>query len=157
MRVVLHFHVLFPFTLEIVIFQVFQLTALVFCGPATRGERFIIRFYCVIIKEEEVRGVLLCSQDFVLSPHFTQTSLFSESGWPMLAESVTNADSVMSSPVCAPWSIVETACACQIVSDLRACWDRVVLSRCTAKDTKERCYRGGTYRSQTASRLGVRI
>ena len=53
-------------------FQVFQLTTLVICGPATHGEKFTISLDCVVIKEEEVRGVLLCVQDFVRSPHFTQ-------------------------------------------------------------------------------------
>ena len=38
-----------------------------------------------------------------------------------------------------------------------ACWDRVVLRRRSAKDTSERWYHGGTTRSETASRPGVRI
>ena len=35
-------------------------------------------------------------------------------------------------------------------------WDRVVLRRRTAKDTSERWYHGGTPRSETASRPGVK-
>ena len=44
----------------------------------------------------------------------------------------------------------------QVITDLCARWDRVVLRRRTAKDTSERWYHGGTPRSET-SRPGVRI
>ena len=62
---------------EIMMFQVFQLTALVMRGPATRSHNFIFSYDRVAIREEEVRGVLLCVQDFVRSPHFTQRRFFS--------------------------------------------------------------------------------
>ena len=75
----------------------------------------------------------------------------------MLSEFVAIADSITSSPVYAPWSVVESACASQVITDLCACWDWVVLRRRTAKDTSERWYHGGTLRSETASRSGVRI
>ena len=75
----------------------------------------------------------------------------------MLSESVAIADSITSSPVYDPWSVVESASKRQVVSDFCACWDRVVLRRRTAKDTSERWYHGGTPRSETASRPGVRI
>ena len=52
---------------------------------------------------------------------------------------------------------METACASQLITDLRGCWDRVVLRRRKAKDTSERWYNGGTPRTKTASRPGVRI
>ena len=74
----------------------------------------------------------------------------------MLSESVSIADSITSSPVYAPWSVVESASARQVINDLCACWDRVVLRRRTAKDTSERWYHGGTPRSETASRPGMR-
>ena len=64
----------------------------------------------------------------------------------MLSESVAIADSITSSPVYAPWSIVESACTSQVITDLRACWDWVVLCRRTAKDTRGenfRCCWGG--------------
>ena len=67
------------FAHETMMFQVFQLTALVMRGPATRGKKFIVSLDRVAIKKEEVRGVLLCAQNFVRSPHFTQKSFFSES------------------------------------------------------------------------------
>ena len=76
----------------------------------------------------------------------------------MLSESVAIADSITSSPVYAPWSVVASAAsASQVISDLWACWDRVVLRRRSARDTSERWYHGGTPRSETASRPGVRI
>ena len=75
----------------------------------------------------------------------------------MFSESVAIADSITSSPVYAPWNVVESASAHQVVSDLCACWDQVVLRRRTAKDTSERWYHGGTAWSETASRPGVRI
>ena len=71
MHAVLHFQLLFLNVHRTVIFQVFHLTELVIRGPAIRGEMFIIKFDRVAIKEEEVRGVLLCMQNFVRSPHFT--------------------------------------------------------------------------------------
>ena len=72
---------------------------LVISGPATHGEKFTISLDRVAIKEEEVRGVLFCVQDFFRSPYFTQKSFFSESGMTMLSESVAIADSITSSPV----------------------------------------------------------
>ena len=126
-------------------------------GPPTHGEKFAISLDCVTIKMEEVRGVLLRVQDFVRSPHFTQRNFFPESGLTMLSESVAIADRIRSSPVNAPWSVMESTCASQVITDLCACWDRVVLRRRTAKDTSERWYHGGTSRSETSSRPGVRI
>ena len=107
-------------------------------GPPTHVEKFSICLDRVAIKQGEVRGVLLCVQDFVRSPHFTQRSFFSDSGLRMLSKSVAIADSITSSPVYAPWSVVESGCAGQVITDLCACWDWVVLRRRTAKDTSER-------------------
>ena len=104
-----------------------------------------------------MRGVLFCVQDFVRSPHFTQRNFFSETGLTMLSESVAIADSIASSPVYAPSSVVASASASQVSADMCACWNRVVLRRRSAKDTSERWYHGGTPRSETASRPGVRI
>ena len=139
------------------LFQVFQLTTLVNRGSPTQGEEFTINLDRVVIKKEEVRGVLLCVQDFVRSPHFTQRNFFSETGLTMLSESVAIADSITSSPVYAPRSVVDCASASQVITDLYACWDRVVLRRRTTNDTSERWHHGGTLRSETASRPGVRI
>ena len=120
-------------------------------------EAFTINLDRVPIKKEEVRGVLFCVQDFVRSPHFTQRNFFSETGLTMLSESVAIADSITSSPVHAPRSVVATASASQVIADMCACWDWVVLRRRSAKDTSERWYHGGNPRSETASRPRVRI
>ena len=138
-------------------FQVFQLTTLVIHGPATHGEKYPISLNRVVIKEEEVRGVLLCVQDFVRSPHFTQRGFFTESGLTMSFESVAFADSITLSLVYAPWSVVESVYSGQVITDLCACWDSIVLRRRTATDTSERWYHGGTPQSETASRPGVKI
>ena len=57
-----------PSFYEVLLFQVLQLTTLVIRGPATQVEKIIITLDRVTIKEEEVRGVLLCVQDSVRSP-----------------------------------------------------------------------------------------
>ena len=106
----------------------------------------------VAIKKEEVRGVLFCVQEFVPIPNFTQRNFFSETGLTIMSESVAIADSITSSLVYAPWSVVESASARQVTADLCACWDRVVLRRRKTKDTSERWYHGSTPRSGTASR-----
>ena len=90
---VLHVHVLASIAHETKMFQVFQLTAVVIRVTATRDEKFVINLDRVAIKEEEVRGVLLCVQNFVQSAQFTESSFFSESGLTMVFESVANADS----------------------------------------------------------------
>ena len=79
-----------------VMFQVVQLTALVVRGPATRVETFSISLDIVAIPDREGHGVLLCVQDFVRSPLFTQWRIFSESDLTMLSESVAIADSIPS-------------------------------------------------------------
>ena len=89
------------FPQETMIFQVFQLTALVIRGPATRSEKFIVSLDRVAIKEEDVRGVLLCVQDFVRCAHFTPRIFFSESGLTTLSDSVAIIHSITSSPACA--------------------------------------------------------
>ena len=122
-----------------------------------QGEEFTVSLDRVAIKKKEVRGVLLWVQDFVRSPHFTQRNFFSETGLTMFSESVAIADSITSSPVYAPWSVVESVSSRQVVTDLCACWDRVVLRHGTTKDPSERWYHGGNSRSETASRPGVRI
>ena len=126
---------------DVLMFQVFQVTAHVVRGPASRGEKFIISV-------DRGYGVLLCVQDIVRSPHFKQGSFFSDFGLTMLSESVAIAYSNTSNPVYAPWSIVESASASQVITDWRACWDRVVLCRRNAKDSSERWYHGGARQHQ---------
>ena len=90
-------------------------------GSSTQCEDFTISLDRVAIEKEEVRGVLFCVQDFVRSPHFTQRNFFSETGLTMLSESVAIADSITSSPVYAPWSVVASASASQVIADMCAC------------------------------------
>ena len=139
------------------VFQVFQLTALVIRGSSAKSDEFTINLDRVAIGKEEVRGVLLCVQDFVRSPHFTQRSFFSETGLTMLSESVAIADSITSSPVYAPWNVVASASSSQVIADMCSCWDRVVLRRRSAKDTSERWHHGSAPRVESTSRPGVRI
>ena len=75
----------------------------------------------------------------------------------MLSESAAIADSITSNPVYAQRSVLESASASLVITDLRACCDRVVLRLRTAKDTSEHWYHGGNPRSETASRPGVKI
>ena len=142
---------------ELRLFQVFQLTTLVIRGPPTHGENVIVSLDRAAINEKEVRGILFCEQDFLRSPHFTQRNFFPESGYTMLSESLAIANNITPSPVYAPLSVVESASASQVITDLFACWDRVVFRRRTAKDTSERWYHGSTPRSETALRPGVKI
>ena len=121
--VVLHLHLWGSIAHESVMSQVFQLTALVIRGPATRGEKFIENLGHFAIKGREMRGVLLCVQDFVQRPNITQRSFFSESELTMFSEFVAIADSITSSSVYAPWNFVRKASAGQVMSDLCASSD----------------------------------
>ena len=135
----------------------FQLTTLVIRGSSASCEAFTINLDRVAINKEEVRDVLLCVQDFVRILHFTQRNFFSETGSAILSESVAIADSISSSPVYAPWSVVASASSSQVIADMCSCWDRVVLRRRYAKDTSELWHHGSNPRVETASTPGVRI
>ena len=52
-------------SLVILFFQVFQLTALIVRGTVTCGGRFTINLERVMICEDEVQSAILCVQDFV--------------------------------------------------------------------------------------------
>ena len=67
------------------VLQVFQLTALIVRGRVTCGGQFIINLDRVMIWEDEVHSAILCVQDFIRSPHFTQRNFFSDFGITMLA------------------------------------------------------------------------
>ena len=139
------------------LFQVFQLTTLVIRGSSAKGDEFTINLDRVAIDKEEVRGVLLCVQDFVRGPHFTQRNFFSETGLTMLSESVAVANSITSSPVYAPWNVVASSSASQVIADMCSCWDRVVVRRRSTKDTSERWHHGSAPRVESPSRPGMRI
>ena len=142
-------------------FQVFHLTALIVRGPVTSGEQFIINIERVMICEDEVRGALLCVQDFVRSPKFTQRTIFSDSRIAMLAESAAICDSITSSiAVFEPWSYVETASRSQVVAEVCAWVNLAVHRRRAVKDSQEQGYGVGGIRPSSedpASRPGVKI
>ena len=113
-----------------------------------------------MIREDEVRGVLLCVQDFVRSPYFTQRNFFSDSGVTMLAESAAICDSITNSAVFEPWSHVETASRAQVVAEVCACVNQAVDGRRAVKDSQEQWYAVDGIRpssEDSASRSGVRI
>ena len=138
---------------ELLLFQVFQLTSLVVRGPATHGDKIIISPRAC---RHQGRGSAWCPALCLCAGFCSEPALHTEKfllrvRLALLSESVATADSITSSQVYTPWSVVEPACASQVITDL------VVLRRRTGKDIKERWYQGGTPRSETASRPGVRI
>ena len=127
-------------------FQVFQLTALALRGPLPSGEKFTVCLDRVAIPESTVRGVLLCVQDFVRDPVFTQRSFFSETGVEMLSEATAISNSITSSSVYLPWSTVESESSARICADLKTCFEKVLERRRMVKDTSEQWYRLGAVR-----------
>ena len=141
-------------------FQAFQLTALALRGPLASGENFNANLDRVAIREDIVRGVLLCVQDFVRDPVFTQRSFFSETGVEMLSEAAATSDSITSSSLYVPWSAVETDSSARIISDLKTSFEKAVERRRVVKDTSEQWYRLGAVRpssGESSSQYGVRI
>ena len=141
-------------------FQVFQLTGLALRGPPPSGEKFTVCLDWVAIPENIVRGVLLCVQDFVRDPVFTQRNFFSETGAEVLSEAAAISDSINSSSVYVPWSIVESEWFARINSDLKTCFEKVLERRRMVKDTSEQWYRLGAVRpssGESSSQYGVRI
>ena len=144
----------------ILFFQVFQLTALIVRGPVTCGGRFIINLDRLMICEDEVQSAILCVQDFVRSPHFTQRKFFSDSGIAMIAESAAISDRITHSAVFEPWGHVETTSRSQVVADVYGCLNEALDRRRLVKDSKEQWYAVGGIRpasEDSTSRSGVRI
>ena len=113
-----------------------------------------------MISGDEVRGALLCVQDFVRSPHFTQRNFFSDSGVTISAEPAAICDSITNSAVFEPWSHVETASRSQVVDEVCACVNQAVDRRRAVKDSQEQWYAVGGIRpspEDSASRSGVSI
>ena len=142
------------------LFQVFQLTVLIVRGPVTCGGRFMMHLDRVMICDDEVQSAILCVQDFVRSPHFTQRSFFSDSGIAMLTESAAISDRITNSAVFEPWSHVETTSCSQVVTDVCGCVSEVLDRRRMLKDSQEQWYAVGGIRpssEDSTSRSGVRI
>ena len=142
------------------VFQVFQLTALIVRGPVTYGGRFIIKLNRVIFCEDEVHSAILCEQDFIRIPHFTQRNFFSDSGIAMLVESAAISNRITHSAVFEPWSHVETTSRSQVVADMCGCVIKALDRRRVIKDSQEQWYAVGGIRPKSedsTSRSGVRI
>ena len=141
-------------------FQVFQLTALALLGPLPSGEKFTVKLDRVAIREDIVRGLLLCVQDFIRDPVFTQRSFFSGTGVEMLPEAAAISDSITSSSLYVPWSAEESESSARIISDLRTFFEKALERRRVVKDTSEQWYRLGAVRpssAESSSQYGVRI
>ena len=142
------------------VFQVFQLTALFVRGPVTCSGRFIVKLDRVMICEDEVHSAILCVQDFMRNPFFTQRNFFSDSGIAMLAESASISDRITHSAIFEPWSHVETISRFQVVADVCGCVNEALNRRRVVKDSRERWYAVGGIRpssEDSTSRSGVRI
>ena len=142
------------------VFQDFQLTALIVRGPVSCGGRFITNLERVMICEDEVHRAILCVQDFIRSPHVNQRNFFSDSGIAMLAESAANSDKITHSAVFEPWSHVETTSRSQVVADVCGCVNEALDRRRLVKDSQEQWYAVGGIRpssDDSTSRSGVRI
>ena len=126
----------------------------------TCGERFIINLDRVMICKDEVQSAIICVQDFVRSPHFTQRSFFSDSGIAMLTEFAAISDRITHSAVFEPWSHVETTSRSQVVADVCECVSEALDRRRMLKDSQEQWYAVGGIRPSSqgsTSRSGVRI
>ena len=146
--------------IHLVFLQVCQLIALIVRGPVTSGERFVINLERVMICEDEMRGTMLCVQDFVRSPHIIERNFFSDSGIAMLSESAALCASITSSAGFELWSHVETASRSQVAADVCACVNQAVDRRRAVKDSQEQWYAVGGIKpssEDSASRSSVRI
>ena len=142
------------------VFQVFQRTALIMRAPLTCGGRFIINLDRLMICEDEVQSAILCVQDFVRSPHFTQRNFFSDSGIAMLAESAAISDWITHSAVFEKWGHVETTSCSQVVADVCGCLNKALDRRRLVKDSQEEWYAVGGIRpssEDSTSRSSVRF
>ena len=129
-------------------------------GPVTCGGPFIISLDRVMICEAEVQSAILCVQDFVRNPHFTQWNFFSDSGIAMLAESAAISDRITHSAVFEPWGHVETTSRSQVVADVCVCLNEALDRRRSVKDSQEQWYAVGGIRpssEDSTTRCGVRI
>ena len=140
-------------------FQVFQLTALAIRGPVTSAEKISVNLDRVAIREDVVIGVLMCVQDFLRDPVFTQRSFFSEMGVAMLSEAAAIYDRITNSSLYAPYSEVESESSARVIADLKPCFEKALDRRRVVKDTSEQWFALGAVRpssGETSSQHGVR-
>ena len=141
-------------------FQVSQLSTLAIRGTVTSGERFFFHLDRVVIREEIVRSVLLCVQDFVGDPFFTQRNFFLETGVTMLSEASAISDCIISSSVYAPWSEIDSELSGQGIGDAKICFEKALDRRRFVKDASEQRFALGAARpssGESSSQYGVRM
>ena len=102
--------------------------------PVTSAENFSSSLGRVMICEDEVRGALLCVQDFVRSPFFTQQQFVTASHVVVF---------------CGPWSHVETAFRSQVVAEVCGCANQAADWRMAVKDSQEQWYAVGGINSSS--------
>ena len=123
----------------------------------TSGGRFIVNLDGVTIGEDEMQSAILCVQDFVRSPHFTQRSFLSDSGIAILTESAAMSDRITHGAVFGPRSHVETTSRSQVVADVCGCVSEALDRRRVLKDSQEQWYAVGGIRPSSEESSGVRI
>ena len=132
----------FLFQLQIILSIVRQrattgITRLVNWLGSSTGGRFIINLDRVMICEDEVHSAILCVQDFIRCPHFTQRYFFSDSGIAMLAEFASISNRITHSAIFEPWSHVETTSRSQVVAGVCGCVKEALDRRRVVKDSQE--------------------
>ena len=124
----------------------------------TSGERFTVNLNQVAIREEVVRGVLLCVQDFVRDPLFTQRNFFSETGVTTLSQAAAIYDSITCSSVYAPYSQVDSELSGWIITDLTTYFGKALDRRRLIKETSDQRTALGVVKLssvESASQYGV--
>ena len=121
---------------------------------------FTVSLDGVAIVHEQMKGAVVCVQDFVRPPLFTQGNFFSETGIGMLNTAVTAADAVRNSSKFDPWGAIDVETG-PVIVDLKSCREKNVSRRKAVKDTRERRFGAETVASsafdETAPRTTARI
>ena len=105
-----------------------------------------------------MKCVVLCFASRI--SHFTRRKFFFDSGIAMLTESAAICDSITSSAVIEPWSLLETTSRPKVVAEVCVCVNQAVDRRMAVKDSQEQWNAVGGIRpsaERSASRYGVRI
>ena len=110
-------------------------------GPVDLPEKFSVCLNEVQIAHNEIEGAMACVlQPFIYtivrSPLFTQRNFFSESGISMLKKAVPSARIICERS----WRESIEVCAGSVISDLKACREKVVVSRKTSKESRGRWF-----------------
>ena len=122
------------------------MTALVLRGPIIN-----VSLNGVAIDHEKVKGAVVCVQDFLRHPLFTQRNFFSETGISMMNTTVTAADPVRHSSKFDPWGAISVE-AGPVIADLKSCLEKIILRRKAVKDTQERWFGSETVASSAVGK-----